>query len=361
MHAVRVETRLGIVAAVVVLLGLSPLLATADIPAKKGQEITSALATVDSLLSVDPAAALGSVKQLHVSHGDDPLYGWQIRGRLAVALMAVGQPEEALPHLEYLVRRDPMDPVWHRNLAATLRVLGKRGRALTEYGVVVELAPRDFRARLEYGQYLLEFRNYNLAAHHLEEASRLCGRCDEAQRALINLYLARGDFAAAADPLMDIAQSDTSAALRRSLLVALSRSGRDEDLLGYLEERGIASLSAEEFRLVVDAEGNLGKDAHSQDFAETLDPDRHAGDGGVLRLPADAGFWGRVALNLLATEKYDDGLLAIDRAIALVPEDVTNRNNRVVLLQRLGREEEAAREWEEVLRLDPSLKQEKTP
>jgi len=339
------------------LVCVGPMEASGDSRGKAGREIVAGMAEVDSLLVADPSAALGRARSLHATHGDDPLYGWQTRGRLAMALMAADRPEEALPHLEFLVRHEPTDPVWHRNLAGTLRVLGKRGRALTEYGLVVELDPRDFRARLEYGQYLLEFRNFSLAAHHLQEASRLCGDCDEAQRALVNLYLTRGDYVAAADPLLKISRTDTTEAVARSLLVALSRSGRNEELLVVLEERGMPNLSPVELRLVVDAEGNLGRDMHSLAFATSLGEGAGRGAG----FPDDGGFWGRVALNLLATGRYSEGLLAVEKAIALEGENVTHRNNRVVLLLRLGRDDEAALEWEEVLQLDPSLKQEKTP
>jgi len=48
-------------------------------------------------------------------------------------------------------------------------------------------------------------------------------------------------------------------------------------------------------------------------------------------------------------------LEAADRAISLADRNVVYRNNRVVLLLKLGRKQEAAREWDEVLRLDPSL------
>ncbi len=71
----------------------------------------------------------------------------------------------------------------------------------------------------------------------------------------------------------------------------------------------------------------------------------------------DPLFWGRVALNLLKGGDYADGLAAADRAVALAPENAVYRNNRVVLLLKLGRRDEAAAEWERVLELDPSLKE----
>jgi len=74
----------------------------------------------------------------------------------------------------------------------------------------------------------------------------------------------------------------------------------------------------------------------------------------------DHGFWGRVSLNLLESGYYPEGLEAAELAINLDPENVVYRNNRVVLLLKLDREDEAAEEWDEVLRLDPSLEAKET-
>jgi tetratricopeptide (TPR) repeat protein len=77
-------------------------------------------------------------------------------------------------------------------------------------------------------------------------------------------------------------------------------------------------------------------------------------------LLTDHGFWGRVSLNLLESDHFQAGLEAADRAISIDGGNVVYRNNRVVLLLKLDRPQEAAREWEEVLRLDPSLAKEET-
>lgn len=316
-------------------------------------EANAGLAAVDSLIQVDPGEAVGRARALMARFGDDPLYGWQVEGRLATALLVAGRPAEALPLLENLVRRAPHEAAGHRNLAAALRQLGRRGRALTEYGLVVELAPDDAAARLEYGQYLLEFRNWSLAEHHLLEARRLCGGCPEAEGALANLYLGQGNWAAAVVPLRRLADAGAGPKVERSLYAALARSGGDAELIARLEARGLPGLDEEQFRLLVDAEGRLGRVDHSRNFA--------TGGGEWPRLPAEDGFWGQVALNLLAAGEWEAGLTAVDRAIALAPASVTHRTNRVVLLQELGREEEARREWEEVLRLDPGRADESKP
>ena len=116
------------------------------------------LAEIDSLLASGQAtAAVARARRLQDQLGGDPLYGWQVEGRLGLALLRAGNPTEALPHLEAVMRYHPNDPVAHRNFAVALLDLGRRGRALSEFQMVVELAPDDFEARLEYGQILAEF------------------------------------------------------------------------------------------------------------------------------------------------------------------------------------------------------------
>ena len=67
----------------------------------------------------------------------------------------------------------------------------------------------------------------------------------------------------------------------------------------------------------------------------------------------NALFWGRIALNLIGSQDWEQALTAADRAVQLDPDNTAYRTNRVVILQGLGRDEEATREWEEIRRRDP--------
>ena len=314
------------------------------------------LAKVDSLLAEGQAeAAILEARRLFRKLGNDPLYGWQIEGRLGLALLRGGDPGQALPHLETVMRHNPNDHVAHRNLATALVALGKKGRALTEFSLVVELAPRDFEARLEYGQFLAEFHDVQASRTQLEIARKLCPDCLEADLALAGVLLGAGEFSAAVEPLRKLMSRDPSPWTRRNLGLALAGAGRDVDLLEFLDGLAPEGLTAAETYLSVETEGRLNQSHRSLVWLLALSEPKAPPQGLAEELLTDHGFWGRVSLNLLEDGHFIEGLEAADRAISLDPENAVYRNNRVVLLLKLGREDEAAVEWENVLRLDPSL------
>lgn len=314
------------------------------------------LARVDSLLTVGQSGeAVKLAVKLHGQLGADPLYGWQIEGRLGLALLRDGRPDEAIPHLEAVMRRDPKDPVAHRNFANALLATGKMGRALTEFSLAVELGPDDYETRLEYGQVLAEFRDVRNSRIQLETARSLCPDCLEPDLALAGLLLTARQYEAAVAPLKRINDKAPTPWSRLSLAQALSGAGRDRDLLEFLDSIPPVELSAEAMNLAVQAEGRLGEADRSLAFLKALSSFSEASTERDQELLMDHRFWGRISLNLLETEHYLEGLQAADKAISLDGENVVYRNNRVVLLLKLDRQDEAALEWKEVLRLDPSL------
>lgn len=328
-----------------------------DIAAQAG----AGLARVDSLLAVDQAAlAVREAQRLYDRLAADPLYGWQIEGRLGLALLQLGDPVAALPHLEAVTRRNPNDHVNHRNFAVALLATGKKGRALSEFRLAVDLGPGDFDTRLEYGQVLADFGDVRQARAQFEVARRLCPECLEADLALAGLLLEAGEFPAAVDPLRRIMGRHPTPWAQLSLAQALAGSGLDRDLLVFLDSCAADGLTAEELALAVEAEGRLAEAGRSLACVRALtDPASFPG-GLPVELLTDHRFWGRVSLNLLESGNFLEGLEAADRAVAIDGDNVVYRNNRVVLLLKLGRQQAADREWEEVLRLDPTLAQEET-
>ena len=301
--------------------------------------------------------ALTESEELFALHGDNPCHGWQIESRLGVTLLRSGDPASALPVLENATRKAPNKPGNHRNLGAALVALGRRGRALAEYAQAVELAPLNFEFRLEYGQLLLDFHDHHRSWEHLLEAEKLCGGCPEIQEPLARLYLATGDFELAVPVLRQIHGQRPTVGTRRSLIQALQGAGNDSLLLDFLDRGSLLNLPADEVMLLVELEGRLNRPTHCKSFALAAgEPEKEA------QLVPDslgqrAGFWGKVSYNLLLAELNGPALAALDRAITLDPDNAIYRNNRVVLLTRLGRHEEAAREWKKVLDLDPTLKE----
>ena len=328
-------------------------------PRDKSMELLPGrLAAVDSLVRAgDAAEAQRRVQALDAEWGQDPLYGWQIADRQGLVLLALGRPAEALPLLEQTVGRRPFDAGAHRNLALALAQLGRRGRALSEYTQAVELDPANGVHRLEHAQFLAEFGQWAAAAAEFRAAGERCGGCPAAERGLgaALLQLGRPDEAIA--PLSRAQAADPDSLGRRLLVAALHGAARDSALLAMLTAEDRGSWDRRDHLALVEAEGRLGTDpVQSLAYAGAL-----SAGAPPTAVAEDALFWGRISLNLLKAGQWEAGLAAADRAVALEPDSAVYRNNRVVLLLRLGRDEEAAREWDNVLRLDPSLKERPRP
>ena len=321
-------------------------------------ELPGRLAAVDSLLRAgDPAAALHQVDLLDATWGQDPLYGGQIADRRGWALLAQGRPAEALPLLEQTVGRRPYDAGAHRNLALALAQLGRRGRALAEYTQAVELDPANGIHRLEHAQFLTEFGQWGAAAAEFQAAAERCGSCPAAERGLGAALLQLGRPDEAVLPLSRAQAAEPDSVGRRLLVAALHGAARDSALLALLAAEDRQRWDRRDHLALVEAEGRRGGEpVESLAYANSL-----AAGSPPPCVADDALFWGRVALNLLKAGRWQAGLGAADRAVALEPDSAVYRNNRVVLLLRLGRDEEAAREWETVLRLDPGLKERPGP
>ena len=312
-----------------------------------------ALAVMDSLMAEgDLEPALDLARRFQAEFGEDLRHGGPAEARLGVLLLRMGKPEAALRPLENAIRKGPDRPEYHRNLGTALLALGRRGRALSEYQQAVEMAPRDFHLQLELGQLLLGFGDHARAAGPLMTARRLCGDCPEIQKPLAALFLAQRNSGDAIPILQQLWERDGEEETRRSLVQALQQAGRDSSLLAFLGGLEPAQLQADEALLLVSLEGRLGSWERSAAWAR-----------GSLAVPSpldrSADFWGQVSYNLLQAEQDEPALAAADRALALAPDNTTYRNNRVVILLRLGREEEAHLEWEKVLELDPSLDNQK--
>ncbi len=315
------------------------------------------LAAVDSMLAVpDAAAAAVEARNLWDRFGTDPVYGAQIAGRLGLALVRVGKVSEAVPWLEKAVRERPAEAELHRNLAYALQTLGRRGRALAEYETAARLAPADFRMRLEYGQVLLEYKSYSRAEKELSLAWRLCDGCLAAEQALANLYLQQGDPQGASVHLARIWEAAPSARVRLLYASALARSHHRERAYALLDSVPRSSLQPDEWRLLVQME----KEDPGLGVRWSLRAALSSGGDveGALPVPllSEPLFWAVVSANLQGGNRPEQALAALDRALALAPDNIVYMRNRVVILRDLGREDEARREWEKVLRLDPDQK-----
>ena len=326
--------------------------APADPAAAGPRQLLGGLARVDSLLAAnDPAAAAASARALRPLGADNPSLGWQIEERLGLALTRLDRSEEAVACFEAALRDAPGAASLHHNLASALMKLGRRGRAFAEFEAAVGLDPRAWRAHVDYGQALASYGQAAAARRELEAGMRLCGDCAEAARALAALHLAARDYAAAL-PLLEKAHAATPThALRKALALARLRTGDAWGATRLLAPAWFDSLDLEERRLLLEADRAVADPARALSLVGgSRESDSAAGPGS-----GDAALWGQAAVILIEAARDAEALIAVDRALALDPRQPAYRNNRVLLLDRLGRRAEADAEWRRAVELDPSL------
>jgi len=321
--------------------------------------ISSGLARIDSILVCeDYPAAVNSASVLLNQHPDCPFHTWQIQHRLGLALLKSGQPLVAITHLEAAILGEPGVAASHLNLAAALIALGRRGRAFSEFESAVQLAPNNYRVHLDFGQVMLEFKMNKAALEQLLIAQKLCAGCTEVMRALVNCYIAQQDYFSAIEPLQQLHRLDPTIATRQLLVSTLRRTNELEALAQLLGPDWPTNLTANEQLLLLEAEQILGRFDRAKDMVDMLSS--LSDQQGPLedQFGAAAGqalFWGLISVLCIEHEDWTAGLLAVDMAVSLEPNNVTYLNNRVVLLTKLTRHDEAAEQWEQVLKLDPSL------
>lgn len=307
-----------------------------DRPAPPGGA-AEALARVDSLLGAGAAAAAAEVALVAESRWrDDALYGWQAQGRAGAALVAADRPAEALPRLEAALRRQPADASLHHQLGLALAALGRRGRALAEFEQAAAADPSATAPRLEAGRLRAAMGDWRGARDLLLAARAACAGCPEAERLLASVLLQAGQAAEAVPPLRRLLAVEPTPEVRRHLLAALAAAGDDTAVLALVGGQEPAAWTADDWRMAVQAEGNLRQAHWSAAAAGAATGSRSPG------LPGDDdAFWARAALNLLQAGRPLEALVAVDRAVALAPGRALHHHNRAAILAALDRTEDA--------------------
>ena len=307
------------------------------------------LAAVDSLATAGDWVAVAERAEAELADdGLDEDLRWRLHQRAGLALQRLGQPDAALTHLEQAVLWGPTEAANHRNLATLLVALDRRGRALAEYGLACDLAPADCAVRLEHAHVLIDYGLLREASAMLETAAGICDPDDpRLLRTRARCRLAAGDPVAALPDLERLHALAPTPQSGQQLALARLRAGRPDAARLLLAPRWGNDLDDQGLRILLEADAALGDPEHAVALALSL------GDGGA-RLSRDAQVWSQAALVCIGTNRDREGLLLIDRAIALSPGDPALRHNRVLLLKRLGRTDAAEREWARVLALDPS-------
>ncbi len=306
------------------------------------------LAAVDSLMAAGSWEIVAARAEIVLADdGVDEDLRWRLHQRAGLALQRLDRLDAALAHLEQAVLWGPTEAVNHRNLATLLVALDRRGRALAEFGLACDLDPADCAVRVEYAHVLVDYGQLREAMATLSAAADLCGPEDpRLLRARARCRLAGGDPAAALpdlERLHDLAPTPQSG---QQLALARLRAGQPAAARLLLLPRWREELDDQGLRILLEADAALGDPAHAVSLALSLS------EGGA-RLPRDPSVWSQAALVCIGTNRDHEGLILIDQAIALAPDDPGLRHNRVLLLKRLGRADEAEQEWARVLALEP--------
>jgi tetratricopeptide (TPR) repeat protein len=287
-------------------------------------------------------AAAGQATSLLEDAAVDTDLRWRLHQRAGLAYQELKRYPEALAHLEKAVVWAQTVPENHRNLATLLMEMGHSGRAMAEYREACDLAPQDWNLRVEYGHVLLEYGQASLAERFFYQAESLCADCAAVHRALARLAILREDYAAALPHLERLVELDPTETVQDQLALARLRCG-DPDGARLLLLHDWEGRSAYGLRILLEADLALSDPTRALQLASS------GWSGGE-----SAEVWAQAALICIESGENEPGLALIDRAVAAAPGNVAYRHNRVLLLRRLGRMDEADAEWARVLALDPS-------
>jgi tetratricopeptide (TPR) repeat protein len=164
-------------------------------------------------------------------------------------LLARGDAQRALPHLERAALWDPWSPEFQRILAVDLASLGRSDEALERAERAVALAPEDAFLRFELA---LAYNETGRREDVIRELRGVVERAPAFSRAWYNLGLAlrdSGDFDAALDALSHAEATEPSAAAPYARALILRELGRRDDAIEAAEmalERDPRNRSAAE-------------------------------------------------------------------------------------------------------------------
>jgi predicted O-linked N-acetylglucosamine transferase (SPINDLY family) len=238
-----------------------------------------------------------------------------VQSNLAVALLALRRPQEALHCCEAALRLTPRFPEALCNRGHALCALGRHGEGLASYESTLEFAPRFYDAHAGRAKALLSLKRYPQALTS----------CDSALR--INPH------------------SVDAWCLRGSVLLKCKRP--EEALAAFDRALSLAPDSPEALNNRGTALRDLKRPAEAlETYARALE-----------RRPAFAEVWCNAANIALDTGHYAEALARCDRALAIQPDFLEALNIRGTALRLLKRFDEAAAVYQRILAVSPSYGQ----
>lgn len=236
--------------------------------------------------------------------GEHPQHLARLRHNRAQVHLALGDPEQALADLDTVIAHDPGNSEYYVDRAALHRAAGRTQSAIKDYGTAIRLGPHLPEAYYNRAVLHLERGRDERAREDLEHALAIDPGHLDARIALVNARLERGALdAAERDALAGLALAPKEPALLCTLGLIRSERGEPSEEL----------------------------------FTQALEGDQTLVEA-----------WTNRAAVRFERGEVSAAVADLDRAVALssAPEP---RFNRGTALARLGRWEEAARDFTDAL------------
>jgi len=279
-------------------------------------EAERALETARSVVEADPASALAR----------------RVRGRI---LFETGDVEAAEAELRLALELDPGDVEVSRLLSEAQRRLGRADDAVATLSRAAELHPGDWSAHRNLGMYL-----YQLG--RMEEASVVCQRMlaltpgnARGKSTLGGIYFYLGRNADAIDAYLESIEIEPNHRAFSNIASVYMAERRWEDAATNLE----AALELDEtdyrvwINLVVVYENIPGREA---DVASSLEHAVARAEDRLRTVPDDAVALALVAGCYAAAGRPEDAEIAVERALAISPDDMDVLFHCAGACERLG-------------------------
>ena len=299
-----------------------------------------AFAFIDASRWQDAIAACASA--LKVS----PNYHGDLAVHLGQARMGLGQPAEALPYFEQMLRVKPGDAELHNNLGNALAKSGRLPEAIAHYAAAVRLRPNYAEAEANWARSLSEAGQPAEALPHFEAALKLQPG-PEAHMELASAFVAVGRMEDALPHYQAaLALAPDSLEARIALGNALAATGQLQPAQAQFEAAlRLRPDSAE-------AHYNLGNLlARQEKFPEAI---AHY-EAALRAQPRLAGAHHNLALVFMRVGRASDALGHFEETLRLVPESADAHHELALVLGELRRWREAERDELAALRLRPDF------
>jgi tetratricopeptide (TPR) repeat protein len=153
-----------------------------------------------------------------------------------IALTAQGKFDEAIRHYQQNLRIDPTDAEVHNDWGNTLTAQGKLDEAIRHYQEVLRMDPANANAHINWGSRLVALGQLEGAVQHFQEALRLRPNYAPGHLNLSSALAEQGQWDKAMGHFREALALDPSCALyHRNLAAALLAQGKlDEAIAGQL-------------------------------------------------------------------------------------------------------------------------------